>query len=58
MTVKLRSTVDDPTVLEVIADGRKLGEVAPLLKRWQVIDPFDPRTYETLEEAVEALRAQ
>lgn len=55
MTTKLRSTVDDPTVLEVLADGRKLGEVAPILRRWQVIDPFDPTTYETLEDAVRAL---
>lgn len=58
MTVKLRATADDPTVLEVVEGGRRLGEVAPVLKRWQVIDPFDPKTFETLEEAVEALRAQ
>jgi len=58
VTVKLHPTPDDPTVLEVIADGRKLGEVAPLLKRWQIINPFEPRTYETLEQAVEALRGK
>ncbi|HQM38405.1 MAG TPA: hypothetical protein PLN64_05870 [Candidatus Bipolaricaulis anaerobius] len=55
MTPKLRSTVDDPTVVEVIAAGRKVGEIAPVLKRWQIIEPFDPKTYETFDDALRAL---
>lgn len=56
MTVKLRPNADDPTVLEVIEDGARIGEIVLLRDRWHILDPWQPTTYATQQEAIEAVR--
>ena len=62
--MNITRTPDDRDTYVVTSDNRVLGEIATFSSgcfakpwvRWQVTTPFNPKTYSTRGEAIEALR--